>query len=155
MPAISHINPQLSRRAKLQNGLLPGLLGTHLRRAEQAVFTHFQKMLMDVNLTPGEFGILLLIHENDGLSQTALGNAIGVDRSTIVTLIDRFEADGTVSRQPSLLDRRTHALTLTDAGVQLVHLLTPRIEAHERYIAGQLSPGEQQQLIELLSRIAA
>ena len=158
MAAAAHnparINPHLSRRAKLQSGLLPGHLGTHLRRADQAVFAHFQKALQDVELTPGEFGILLLIYENDGLSQTELGNAIGVDRSTVVTLIDRFEHNNVVARHPSPIDRRTHALSLTPAGRQLMQTLIPRIEAHERAIASRLSPAEQLQLIELLSRIA-
>lgn len=158
MAAAAHtsarISPHLSRRAKLQSGLLPGNIGTHLRRGDQAVFAHFQKALQDVELTPGEFGILLLIYENDGLSQTELGNAIGVDRSTVVTLIDRFENNNVVARHPSPIDRRTHALSLTPAGNQLMQLLIPRIEAHERAITQRLSPAEQLQLIELLSRIA-
>lgn len=150
----ARINPHLSRRAKLQGGPLPGLIGTHLRRAEQAVFSHFQKVLQDVGLTPGEFGVLLLILENDGLSQTELGLAIGADRSSVVTLIDRFEHNNIVIRHPSPVDRRTHALSLTSAGSQMMQRLIPRIQAHERTIARLLSPGEQQQLIELLSRIA-
>ena len=157
MPQVNtaaRINPQLSRRAKLQSGLLPGLLGTHLRRAELAVFESFQNALADVGLTPSEFGVLLLIYENEGLSQTELGNGIQSDRSSVVTLIDRFENAGLVIRQPSLLDRRTHALSLTAEGHKLMQVLIPRIQAHEQAITSRISPAEQQQLIELLGRIA-
>ncbi len=146
---------QVNRRAKLQTGLLPGLLGSALRRAERTVFSHMQRVLENSNITPGEFGVLLLILENEGLSQTELGNAIGLDRSSVVGLIDRFERAGLVLRQPSLLDRRSHALSLTPAGSALVKSLLPQVAMQERVLARHLTQAEQQQLIELLGRIGA
>jgi len=35
---VKQIDSHLSRRAKLQRGFLPGLLGSHLHRAEQTLF---------------------------------------------------------------------------------------------------------------------
>lgn len=144
---------QLSRRAKLQNGLLPGFLGSALRRAERAVFRAIQRVLENSNITPGELGILLLILENEGLNQAGLGNAIGSDRSSVVGLIDRLEHASLVRREPSLLDRRSHALSLTPQGAALVKRLLPKVAAQERSLASRLTQAEQQQLIELLGRI--
>lgn len=146
--------PQHYRRIRTQGGLLPGRIGTHLRRAECAVFERLQQVLARSLLTPGEFGILLLIFENEGLSQAELAEAIGADRSTVVALLDRFESRDLVVRLPSPLDRRTHALRLTENGHVLMADLIPLVEAHERKLAARLSPLEQAQLIELLSRIA-
>lgn len=152
--ANGRIDSNLNRRAKLQHGLLPGQIGSHLRRAELAVFERFQRIVADCGITPSEFGVLLLIHENEGLSQSELGKAICADRSTVVALIDRFEERGLVVRAPSPFDRRSHALRLTDSGRKVMDTLIPRVHEHERRITARLSPEEQAKLVDLLSRIA-
>ncbi len=148
------IDSHLSRRAKLQHGLLPGLIGSHLRRAESAVFERFQRIVADKSITPSEFGIMLLVYENEGLSQSDLSKAIRADRSTIVALIDRFEERDLVRRTPSPFDRRSHALRLTEQGRSVMDCLIPRVHQHEREIVSRLTQDEQALLIELLSRIA-
>ena len=45
-------------------------------------------------LTPGEFGLLVLVDRNAGLSQMALARALGIDRSTLVPILDRLQARG-------------------------------------------------------------
>ena len=135
-------------------GLLPGLLGYNLRRAQVAVFQHFTEMVGASELTPGQFGVLVVIDANPGLSQTQLGNALGIDRSTVVAVIDRLEARGLVARQPAPNDRRSHALHLSDSGKATLRRLTERVRAHEHEIARHLSAEEQTRLIELLGRVA-
>ncbi|HET8727086.1 MAG TPA: MarR family transcriptional regulator [Alphaproteobacteria bacterium] len=135
-------------------GLLPQLLGYNLRRAQVAVFANFQQATGPFDLTPGQFGVLILIRENAGLSQSELGNALGIDRSTMVAVIDRLEARGLVVRAASPKDRRSYALRLSAAGESLVDEMTPRIRAHEAAIAKDLSEAEKATLIDLLSRLA-
>lgn len=148
------IDAHLSRRAKLQHGLLPGLIGSHLRRAESAVFERFQHIVADQGITPSEFGILLLVYENEGLSQSDLSKAIRADRSTVVALVDRFEERKMLKRTPSPFDRRSHALRLTELGRGVMDRLIPRVHQHEREIVSRLSSEEQSLLLELLGRIA-
>jgi DNA-binding MarR family transcriptional regulator len=142
------------RDAEISLGLLSSLLGYNLRRAQVAVFQNFTDMVGAAELTPGQFGVLVVIDANPGLSQTQLGNALGIDRSTVVAVIDRLESRGLVARQPSPNDRRSHALHLTDTGKATLRRLTERVRAHEREIARHLSPDELARLIELLSRVA-
>jgi DNA-binding MarR family transcriptional regulator len=136
-------------------GLLSGLIGYQVRRAQVAVFQHFAAAFADLELTPGQFGALVLIQANAGLSQSALGAALGVDRSTVVPLIDRLEARGLVVRAASPRDRRSHALQLSPAGVRLMAEAERQVRAHEAAIAGRLDATERQTLLELLSRIGA
>ena len=135
-------------------GMLTSLLGYHLRRAQIAVFQHFAASMGAAAITPGQFGVLTVIDSNPGLSQTQLGNALGIDRSTVVAVIDRLEERGLVARQPAPNDRRSHALHLSDDGRSTLHRLTERVRAHEREIARHLSTEEQARLIELLRRVA-
>ena len=58
--------------------ILPSLIGYNLRRAQTAVFQDFSSTLADCKLTPGQFGVLVLIQANAGLNQTSLGRALGM-----------------------------------------------------------------------------
>ena len=135
-------------------GMLTELLGYHLRRAQVAVFQHFTQTTGAAEITPGQFGVLTVIDSNPGLSQTQLGNALGIDRSTVVAVIDRLESRGLVTRAVSPSDRRSHALRLSDEGTRLLRRLEELVRAHERHIARDLTAEEKQHLIELLDRIA-
>ena len=142
------------RDVEISLGLLPSLLGYALRRTQVAVFQNFTEVVGASELTPGQFGVLVVIDANPGLSQTQLGNALGIDRSTVVAVIDRLESRGLVARQPAPNDRRTHALHLSDSGKTTLRRLTERVRAHERQIARHLSAEERARLIELLKRVA-
>ena len=131
--------------------ILPSLIGYNLRRAQTAVFQDFSFSLADCKLTPGQFGVLVLIQANAGLNQTSLGKALGIDRSTVAAVIDKLEARGLVERTPA--DRRSYALQLSGQGEVLLKQARALVADHERRIAGNLDADEQQHLIDLLSRL--
>jgi DNA-binding MarR family transcriptional regulator len=147
-------NSQKTGGNGVELGMLKSLLGYHLRRAQVAVFQHFTAAMGEVDITPGQFGVLSVIAGNPGLSQTQLGNALGIDRSTVVAVIDRLEGRQLVKRTPSPNDRRSHALQLSEQGARLLKRLEEMVRAHERHISRELSPEDQQALLTLLDRVA-
>ena len=134
-------------------GLLPDILGYHLRRAQSAVFQDFAASLNGADVTPGQFGVLALIEANAGLSQTRLAEILGIDRSTVVAVIDKLERQGLVERAARPNDRRSHALKLSRQGQTRFEALAQRVRKHEAHIARRLSARERRTLIELLQRI--
>jgi DNA-binding MarR family transcriptional regulator len=140
--------------AGARRGLLPTLLGYQLRRAQIAVFQDFARAMADFDITPGRFGVLEVIAANSGLSQSELGAILGIDRSTVVAVIDRLETDGLVRRMKAPNDRRSHALRLSEKGAVTLAVLEQRVAAHERDIASALSAAERKTLLTLLARIA-
>jgi DNA-binding MarR family transcriptional regulator len=143
---------QNSRRSDLlASGLLPGLLGYRLRLAQQIVFRDFAKSVAE--LSPGRVGILLLIDANPGVTQSRLAHAVGLDRSTMVGLVDNLEERRLIERRRGE-DRRTNGLWLTRPGRSLLGRLKKRIELHERRVAARLSLAERVQLIALLEKLA-
>ncbi len=136
-------------------GRLAGLLGYHLRRAEVSAFQNFAAHLGADGISPGQLGVLLLVQANPGSNQTRIGRALGIDRSTLVSIVDTLEARGLVRREPSPTDRRSHALKLSDEGAAFLRTLRPRLDAHEAEIARNLSPAERAHLIDMLRRLAA
>jgi DNA-binding MarR family transcriptional regulator len=139
----------------LDRGLLPSLLGYVLRRTQSAVFGDFAATFAKAGeaLTPGEFGLLVLVERNAGLSQMALARALGIDRSTLVPILDRLQGRGFLMRHRSPTDGRTHALALTPAGEKALTRFARLVKSHEKRIASALSSAEIRILIELLERV--
>jgi DNA-binding MarR family transcriptional regulator len=137
----------------LDHGILPTLLGYQLRLAQLTVFKDFAASARDFNVSPGRFGMLVLIEANPGVTQTRLAEAVGLDRSTLVAVLDQLGERGLVERRRGT-DRRTNGLWLTRRGKLLVSRMKARIHAHEERLALRLSEGERRSLLELLRRFA-
>jgi DNA-binding MarR family transcriptional regulator len=73
----------------------------------------------------------------------ALARALGIDRSTLVPILDRLQARGFLVRRGALPPTgRTHALGLTPAGDKALVRFTALVRAHEKRIASHLSTAE-------------
>ncbi len=140
--------------AGLTYGLLPQVLGYHLRRTQVAIFRHFARTVAaQTGITPGLLGMLQVIAANPGLAQSRLAEAMEVDRSTIVKVVDQLQARGLIVREPSPSDKRSWGLRLTPAGAVELPRMQRLMQAHEDEFAAPLSPEERQQLIGLLARL--
>jgi DNA-binding MarR family transcriptional regulator len=140
--------------ATLDFGRIDDLLGYHLRRAQVLMFQDFAETMAETGISPGQIGVLLLVAANAGVNQTTVGNALGIDRSTLVSMLDRLEERKVVARTPSPRDRRSHALVLTAKGQEFLASLLPRLDRHEQRLASRLSAAERATLIALLRRIS-
>jgi DNA-binding MarR family transcriptional regulator len=138
----------------LDFGRIDTLLGYHLRRAQVLMFQDFAEAMAETGISPGQIGVLLLVATNPGVNQTTVGNALGIDRSTLVSMLDRLEERKVVARTPSPRDRRSHALVLTAKGQEFLASLLPRLDKHEQRIAARLSASERATLVALLRRIS-
>src|SRR5881409_3763267 len=61
-------------------------------RLWRASHTRVAEALESVDLTPALFGLLNVLGAREGAIQQELGSAMGVDPSTMVSLIDQLEA---------------------------------------------------------------
>ncbi|HWI37541.1 MAG TPA: MarR family transcriptional regulator [Burkholderiales bacterium] len=137
-------------KPRLRQGVLPQLIGYRLRVAQQAVFRDFSESVGE--LSPGRAGMLLLIEANPGVAQGRLAEAVKLDRSTMVGVVDSLEERGLIERRRGT-DRRTNGLWLTRAGRVLATRLRRRIERHENRVAARLKASERAQLIALLEKL--
>ena len=129
-------------------------MGYQLRRSQLRMFHDFAGTMTGLQITPGQFGVLTLIEANPGSTQSALARAIGIERSTMVAVIDTLEGRSLVERRPSPVDRRSYALILSEEGKGLMENLRPLVRQHEERISTNLSAVERRQLINLLRRLA-
>lgn len=150
---ISPVANENNKNGEIDLGLLPELVGYQLRRAQIQTFQHFASNLDGEGMRPGWFGLLIIVANNPGLSQTQLARSLGIDGSTMVAMIDRLEEKDWVRRERSKTDRRSHALKLTEAGAALLDRVTPKVLAHDSAIAQSLSDEERTDLLRLLRKV--
>ena len=134
----------------LAQGDLSNLVGYRLRRAQQELFRDFAASIPD--LSPGRAGLLMLIEANPGLTQSRLAQAMALDRSTMVGVLDALEARGWVERRKGK-DRRTNGLWLTRTGRTLLARVKRRIADHEARVTARLSRAERERLLALLTKL--
>jgi DNA-binding MarR family transcriptional regulator len=87
-----------------------------LHRAGQRVDGLFVRHAGDTDLTPRQFVVLVAVSAADGLSQTAIVQATGIDRSSIAELVRRLVSMGYLQRRRSKRDARFYAVRLTPTG---------------------------------------
>ena len=119
------------------------------------MFVDFARVTGDLDLTPGQFSLLMLLAANPGISQIGLSRAFGLDKSTVSPSIDRLEKRGLVERTRTPNDRRFYALHLTPAGRDLLMRATERVERQEDMMASALTPDERRAMIDMLQRVEA
>ncbi|MES3677430.1 MarR family transcriptional regulator [Halomonas elongata] len=133
--------------------MLQSRLGYKLRRAQLVYFDVFSEACAQEGITPGLFGILAIVYHNPGLTQTAVSNALDVDRSAMVAAIDKLEGMEVVERRKSRHDRRSYALYLTEKGKAFTERLDRQVNEGESAFDSFLSEEERRWLLDTLDRI--
>ena len=104
------------RAAPADLGGLDALVGYVVRRAQLWMVQDFRRALKGLGITPAQFSVLRVIAANPGISQVRVAEALAIERARLVQMIDSLEAAGHVERTRSVVDRRSHALRLTEGG---------------------------------------
>jgi DNA-binding MarR family transcriptional regulator len=124
-----------------------------LYRTAEASHALANQMLAEVGLAARQVGILTMVTELEPMTQKALSDALRIDRTTMVALIDDLEGRGLVVRNRHPRDRRAFLVCPTDAGraaqVAAVAILD---EQQSRFLA-PLTQEERVHLGQLLNRL--
>jgi len=134
--------------------VLDDLLGYSLRRAQVAMFMAFHEATRGEDITPPRFTSLVVIGANPGLTQSALGEVLGIARSGAKMLVDWMQARLLVERRRPDGDSRAWGLHLTRAGERFVRGMKRRVSSKDRARASRLSAAERRELLRLLAKLA-
>ncbi len=129
---------------------MPGHL---IRRLQQIAFALFLDQAKAFDFTPVQYAALYAVNNNPGIDQTALCNAVALDRSTIGDVVGRLEKKGLITRRNGSADRRTKSLHITAAGRRLLVDIAPAVEATQRVILAPLKPGERTAFMRMLKHL--
>jgi DNA-binding MarR family transcriptional regulator len=114
----------------------------------------FGERLAPLGVEPRHVGMLARLAANEGKAQQVIGELIGLNPTQMVFLVDELESRGFVERRRNPADRRSYALYLTPAGKDMLAKVQEVARAHQAKLGESLSDSEQEQLTELLRRIA-
>jgi len=124
-----------------------------LFRASQASLSLANQLLADIGLCARQAGILTMVTELEPLTQRALAQALGIDRTTMVTLLDTLEERGYVTRQRHPRDRRAFLVHPTDSGRIAKSAAVRILDEQQRRFLAPLTHAERTQLAGLLTRL--
>jgi DNA-binding MarR family transcriptional regulator len=122
-------------------------LGFHVAR-------RFSERLAPLGLEPRQFGMLTRLAANEGKSQQAMGELIGLNPTRMVFLVDELEKKGLVERRRNPDDRRSNELYLTDQGRAKLSEAQLISTDHDREIGASLSGAQRRELAALLRQVA-
>jgi DNA-binding MarR family transcriptional regulator len=125
------------------------------KRAHLDLAVLHEELLAPFGISAGELAILLLIDAREPESQQQVARRLGVDRTTMVGLIDALEGKSLVARRPDAADRRRNVIELTATGRRTLRRATKASDQAERRLLVDLDEAEAAQLHGLLSRVVA
>ena len=115
----------------------------------------FREQLAPLGLEPRHFGMLTRLAANEGRSQQAIGELMGLNPTRMVFLVDELEQRGLVERRRNPADRRSYALYLTEPGRAKLREAQQASADHADLVGASLTRPERRQLTALLRRLAA
>jgi len=140
-------------KPRVDRANLDDLAGFRMRMAYVAISRRFAAAMAKLDLTQKQTGVLWLIGANGGISQVTLASELGMDRASMMAIIDRLADRQLLVRERSNLDGRRQELYLTPKGQKVLAQSKAAVADHEKWIAQHFDKNEMAQFLSLLRRI--
>lgn len=127
-------------------------LGSHLKRAEQALNATKAAVLKPAGLTVAQYAALLHLSANPGISAAALARLCGVTPPTMNTVLRNLQDRELIERTPHEWHKNVLETRLTEAGRTVMADADARAVRVERALAAEFTGEERAALTGLLAR---
>jgi DNA-binding MarR family transcriptional regulator len=121
-------------------------LGYLLKHAQLRMNELNTRALAPYGINGRELAVLLVLAGNEPASQQQAAQRLGVDRTTMVALLDALEDKGLLSRHPHAEDRRRNVVELTETGQAVLAKASGASDEAEREFLAPLDPQTARQL---------
>jgi DNA-binding MarR family transcriptional regulator len=121
-------------------GPLPSFPGYLFRQAQVRVYHGLQPIFAPFGVRPTQFGVMILLRYNPGIRPSEVASALGLKRANFVPLLDDLRERGLAETLPRPDDRRSRALYLTDAGLELLTRLEAKVQEYEYRVLELIDP---------------
>jgi DNA-binding MarR family transcriptional regulator len=137
--------PRIERRLADSTGYLAHLASL---RAEQLA-----RALLPPGRDTRDLAVLSVL-AGGAVSQARLGDLLDVNRTVMITVIDRLERAGLVLRERDPADRRRYALRITPDGVSTLDAMLESARRADARLLAPLTPADQGRLNSALGQVA-
>ena len=108
----------------------------------------FARRMDEIGLRTVEATILQIVSDNPGISQSALGRLLSIQRANMTPIAARLEARGWVKRSPS--DGRSLGLELTEEGRSTARQARQVIDGFEAEVSARIPEQHRAHLLPAL-----
>ena len=122
------------------------VLGYLLKHAASRLAALTDAALEQYGIDSKELGVLRMLAYREPTSQLQLAQALDIDRTTMVALLDELERKGVLARRPDHSDRRRNVTELTERGLQIYDAAELEHQAAEAAFLSQTEPDAADQL---------
>jgi DNA-binding MarR family transcriptional regulator len=134
------------------DGAVAEFAGQLFFRLWRASHTRFADALESLGLTTALFALLNVLGAHEGAIQQEIGAAMGIDPSTMVSLVDQLETAGLAKRRPRPTDRRAREVVITPKGRRVLEQARQVAMQVEDDVLRGLNDAERRQMLTLLQR---
>ncbi len=128
-------------------------LGYLLKRAHLQFVEIVGTALAPLGIDSREWGILISLDDHQPRSQVDIAQLMGIDRTTMVALVDELQEKGLVQRRPHSDDRRKNVVEITPAGRELRRRAARKVDDTERRYLAKLSEADARLLKSSLNSV--
>ena len=141
-------------KGRTSTDILSGSATHLLHRALQIALDYHAEAAGTEGLTQRQFAVLAAAGASEGLTQSDLVRATGIDRSTLADLVARMIRKGLLERERSAIDARANSVRLSDVGrVALAEGSGPAAEADAKFLS-LLSPKKRDTFVKMLAGLS-
>jgi DNA-binding MarR family transcriptional regulator len=113
----------------------------HVQRAARALARRFDEALRPIDLTNGQFSLLMSLNRPAPPAMGAVASLLAMDRTTLTAALKPLERRGLVKVTADPADKRSRLMTLTPAGRGLLARAVPIWQRTHAEIEGGLAGG--------------
>jgi len=118
----------------------------HVQRAARALARRFDEALRPLDLTNGQFSLLMSLNRPESPPMAAVASLLAMDRTTLTAALKPLQRRGLVTVAADPGDRRSRLMALTPKGMTLLARAVPIWEHTHREIEGLLPDGDPNRL---------
>jgi DNA-binding MarR family transcriptional regulator len=128
-------------------------VGYLLKRAHALLIDQLGAAVAGGEITATQWVVLMYLRDGLAINASDLCSQLRHDSGALTRVIDQLEARGLVQRERSRADRREVQLRLTDAGIQTVASLLPKVIDKLNFALRDFSRAEASELNRLLTKL--
>jgi DNA-binding MarR family transcriptional regulator len=117
-------------------------------------YVRYEEAVAELGLSVNGLLVLIVLYEDGSTTQTQLVQRMGIDKSTMVSIVDELEGGGFVERRRAKLDRRTVPIFVTPAGEITANKAAKVTEDSNNAAFAKFTAKERSEFIHYLSRLA-
>jgi len=130
---------------------LPDFPGYSLRRAANATAAELAARLAELELRQSDASALILIGTNPGITASAIGRQLDIQRANMVPLLKRLEEAGLIARTP--INGKAQGVELTASGRDKLDAAMAVITAFEAELIARVPEEHRAHLLPALSAL--